>query len=212
MGVKVYSDGFRLILENTETKKQTVLDERRLGFVWPGVKNPGYILVMGLLNEPGIKKEEKVIIFLKEIEENNKERFQELLVIWSKRYKCKYTITNLDRKYELLENSFLRFKKKKGIKDVYLLGSEDFSGFEEAAPIINELADKKNLRIPKNTVVFDQLSRITANDLKSIDGVSIEERYYAVAALNHVISSFEYYPFTKQKKDSDNVETNEGYK
>lgn len=212
MSIKIYSDAHRLILENKETRKQTVLDDRRLSFIWPGVKNPGYILIMGLLNDPGLKKEEKVVVLLKEIEESNKERFMELLIIWSRRYKCKYLITSLDRKYELLENSFMRFKKSKGIKDVYILDSKDFSGFEETAPLINELAEKNNLRIPKNTILHDQLSRVTASDLRSVDGVNIEERYYAVTAMNHIISSWEYYRFYPPKRKVNPGIVSEGYR
>lgn len=210
--MKIYSDGHKLVLENTDTRKQTILDDRRIGFVFPGVRNPGYILVMGLLNEPGLKKEEKVVIFLKEIEEKDKERFFELLVIWSRRYKCKYVITSFDKKNELVENAFLRFKKSRSVKGVYLMDSKDFSGFEEAAPIINELGKKGNLRIPKNTVLNDQLSKQTPADLKSVDGVSIEERHYAVNALNHVISSWEYFPFSKPKKKAEAGVMQEGYR
>ena len=210
--MKIYSDGHKLVLENTDTRKQTILDDRRIGFVFPGVRNPGYILVMGLLNEPGLKKEEKVVIFLKEIEEKDKERFFELLVIWSRRYKCKYVITSFDKKNELVENAFLRFKKSRSVKGVYLMDSKDFSGFEEAAPIINELGKKGNLRIPKNTVLNDQLSKQTPADLKSVDGVSIEERHYAVNALNHVISSWEYYSFCPPKKKSEVAVMQEGYR
>lgn len=210
--MKIYSDGHKLVLENTDTRKQTILDDRRIGFVFPGVRNPGYILVMGLLNEPGLKKEEKVVIFLKEIEEKDKERFFELLVIWSRRYKCKYVITSFDKKNELVENAFLRFKKSRSVKGVYLMDSKDFSGFEEAAPIINELGKKGNLRIPKNTVLNDQLSKQTPADLKSVDGVSIEERHYAVNALNHVISSWEYYSFCPPKKKSEVGVMQEGYR
>ena len=212
MSIKVYPDQHRLILENTDTRKHTVLNERRMGFIWPGVKHSGYILVMGLLNETTLKEGDKVVLLLKEIEEQEKQRFNELLVIWSRRYRCKYIITNFDRKTELQQNSFLQFKKKRGVKDIYLLDSKDFSGFEETAPLINELAVAGNLRIPKNTVLNDQLSRITANDLKSMDGSNVEERFYAVAALNHIISSFEYFPFSKPKKKSENSIVNEGYR
>ena len=92
------------------------------------------------------------------------------------------------------------------------MDSKDFSGFEETSPIINELAQKKNLRIPKNTVLNDQLSRITAHDLKSVEGKSVEERYYAIASLNHIVSSYEYYPFSKSKKKSGEIKTQEGYR
>lgn len=212
MSIKIYSDAHKLILENKETRKQTILNDRRIGFVFPGIRNPGYLVILGLLDEPTLKKGEKVVLFLKEIEEREKERFFELLIIWSRRYKCKYVITSLDKKNELVQNAFLRFKKSRNVKGVYLMDSKDFSGFEEAAPIINELAQKNNLRIQKNTVLNDQLSRITANDLKSVDGVSIEERHYAVNALNHVISSFEYYPFSKPKKKAEVGIVNEGYR
>ena len=208
MSIKVYSDQYRLILENTETRKQTVLDERRIGFIWPGVKHPGYILIMGLLNETTLKEGDKVVLLLKEIEEKEKQRFNELLVIWSRRYRCKYIITNFDRKTELQQNAFLKFKKKRGVKDIYLLDSKDFSGFEETAPLINELATAGNLRIPKNTVLNEQLSKLTVEDLK----VDIEEKCYAVTALNHIISSWEYYPFMKPKKKSENSIVNEGYR
>ena len=212
MAVKIFNDGFRLVIENTDTRNQTILNDRRIGFVFPGVRNPGYILVMGLLDEPTLKKGEKVVLFLKEIEEKDKERFFELLIIWSRRYKCKYVITSFDKKNELVENAFLRFKKSRNVKGIYLMDSKDFSGFEEAAPIINELGKKGNLRIPKNTVLNDQLSKQTAADLKSVDGVSIEERHYAVNALNHVISSWEYFPFSKPKKKAEAGVMQEGYR
>lgn len=95
-------------------------------------------------------------------------------------------------------NTFYDFWSKHNYRYGNLLPAPYVDNFRLGVEIIKSWVSARRLIIPENTLILDQLSRITENDLSDPD---VMKRFFAVDGLRHVVASFKRDPASQSRPD-----------
>lgn len=201
----VEKDGSRIIVMSKE--RQVYLD-RRLAFMWPSGDHGGYFLMIGRLEETGITGELPYVV-LDEGERPDKDNLYQAVIAAMRRWHAKWMFAEVSGGWKLLNINFSAWLKQMNAKGVRLIDTTEYSGIRETLPLIRSLLNKGAI-IMADGPLKRQVSAITTSDLRTADGETVEQRFPAVTAFGHIISSYELYPYRK-KKQKNHTATTEGY-
>lgn len=204
--LKIFADGYRLVMEwprpGGGAPKSRIYLDRRCGLAWPTARGPGYFCVCGLLDEP-TPSGPRPVVLLAEQQEADHQRLFTTMTATMRKLHCGWILADGQKDWDSLRYELHRHVVKKNIRGLKLLEAHDFSGIAEARPVIERLVESKSLRISRATILFKQLAHIGAGDLRERDQVKPEERFFAVHAFSHVVTSWEMYPWKRPTKFED---------
>ena len=194
--INIFKDGYKIIFQYPkEEEKPQRIDEYftiRGGISWPGIAAPGYYCIFGLKNEPTLT-EKNPLILLAEGKDSRMEKFFERMTLHATKTYCEQLFADVREENKGYEDSLYRFIRERKIKGIRLWDSSEFTGnVEYGVALIKQWRQDKSLRIQKDTILRDEIERMTHEDAKEID-----KRFYAIAALIRVLCSFEAYPWRK---------------
>jgi len=210
---KIYTDDYRLVMSwprSNGPPKLHIYLNRRCGLTWPTANNPGYYCLMGLLDEPTLSS-------IRPLRLINEGEFTDTARLWDRVTKvcklmhCEWILADLRDEFYGLQLEFTNYVRRRRVEGLRLRDVSDISTFEMARPLIARRADTDTLAIPKHTILRKQLGMITPDDLRQVDYQQPEERFYAVHALNHVVTSYHMYPWHKPKKPQWQMPRQGGY-
>ena len=101
-------------------------------------------------------------------------------------YKCHY-YADLSGDFETEFEAYRDFLSRGSYNHGALLSAPYADRFRLGIELIKSLIKARRLEIPKETVTFEQLSRITEYDLAD---PACRQRFYAIEGLRHVMASF----------------------
>ena len=184
------SAGGGVVIEITPEEGQTVRDHYRgvrCGLSWPTPHSPGYYCMVGqLIKSNAIGK--YPLRLLKEGQEQTPgvlfQRMADDLGLFNG-----YEIyTDLSEKYRSYVLAFSDFERnERGSQKLYLKFSPFFQSFLHGISLIKEWVKDEALTIPKESIVYNQLREIKADDLKG----NPEDVFYAINGLRYVIGAFQ---------------------
>jgi len=162
---------------------------------WPTGKSPGYYCIFGLKDEPTLS-EKRPLELLAEGEAKIMEKLFEKVALSGTRLFCERLFADLREENEGFRKSFYRFVSERKIEGIYLSDSSEFENIEYGATLIKQWQYDNALKIGKDTILNDQLGKMTPEDLDN----KAQERFYAVAAFIRVLKSFEAYPWRRSRR------------
>ena len=167
----------------------------RGGLVWPRSKTPGYFCLFGLLDEPTLT-EKKPLVLLTEVTDPQLERLFSVMVERAVRWFCSWVFITED---EGFENNLYRFIQKRNVKGEtkFYAAPESSSNPEYTTALIKQWRRDRALKIPRETALGREIIRVKPEHLKGAE----DDNFYAIKALNYVLTSFEIYPYAKPKRD-----------
>ncbi len=181
-----------------QPEQQYEYRERRCGVTWPGPRNPGYVVVFGQRNEvSGFVYRQTDM--LGEGEEDNMERFFDLIIEAMRKFHCTWLCCDRSEKYDTQLFAFGRHVAKRNFK-IDIVDMSGIGGFEEARPIVDDMIRDDLLFIMKGSRLRQQSGRLTPVDLHTKDRVGPEERFWSVNAMHFVLVSWSVYPYRKEGK------------
>jgi len=87
--------------------------------------------------------------------------------------------------------AYFEFRRERRVRNGDLQPASYVDNFRLGVEALKSLFRQHRLIIPKDSICFDQLSRITTDDLATPD---LKERFYAIEALRHAITSYRVQP------------------
>ena len=180
----------------------------RMGITWPSPNNPGYFCIVGIESIKDTRYPK--VCLISESEENDRERLFNRILGQARNYNVRDLFADNGKSWITIESNFVRLCKDRNIKNLRLTDSNEWSGFENALPIIREKTIRGAIRIPSGTL-RTQLDIMTPESVKAHDRIPAENRFYAVNAFCHVICSYELFPY-RRKKDYSVEKQREGYR
>jgi len=219
---EIYSDDYRLcwkLPRNSGPPVIKVLFDRRCGFQWPTVENPGYFCILGLLDEPTMDGRVPRIL-LAEAESVVQDQFFEQMLAQCKKWGCKRLFGDLSNRWAAHEAALYAFGRKRGVRGLEVQNAVEFGDFEQARPVIRKYAkkheDEKQGALRCNSIAFKFADTIQQKQLSTMTPADFqghpEQRFYAVAALNYVLMSWEMFPWIKPSRDEPFTGDGEGYR
>ena len=212
----IYEDNGKVVIDKPRKGKSHLIKvylDMRMGMTWPTATNPGYACIVGVLDEPHPVYGIKPLELLGEVEEKDTKRYFETVAASAKHFCCDKLLADTSDEHVNMVISFTRFVRKNRTPNIRLINAKDFTGFEAARSIIERYNNKKHnafyIRPHRNPIIAKDLKTFDARDLKG----KPEEKYYALHALNHVLTSYNLYPWRKPVRDQKSVlpENWEGY-
>lgn len=198
--VQVY-DGERLVSEREYI-------ERRCGIAWPTINSPGYACIFGLYKEP----EPRRLRLLWELEEQDRSKLISKTVVYCQHLAVRWAFADLSGEYEGYEMAWYNHCKRRNVQTVQLHDVHDISGIERTWSAIDDLTKQRLLRMTRRSLLYAQGLSISPDTIRTIDNVKPHERWYAVHALSHVVASYDYFPFSEdKKKPATNTGSRPGY-
>ena len=180
----------------------------RMGITWPTANNPGYLCVSAIESIKDTRY--PMVCLLSESEENDRERLFNRVIAYSRNYNVRELYAKLGKSWMTVEAQFIKLCKNRNIENLRLNDATEWSGFEEALPIILEKAIRGAIRVPSG-ILRSQLDIMTPESVKAHDRIPAENRFYAVSAFCHAIVSYELFPYRKKLEKSVNKQR-EGYR
>ena len=194
-----------------------VFVDRRVGIAWPGAHNPAYFCMFGLERLPGAAGERPLRLLCefentKDGAQGTNARFFQALAFMCRKLHCKWCFCDLQTPAVNMERAFDLFVRDRGVRNIRLENSYEYSGIVEAGPRIRELNSKKLLLLKTPLVYFTGQERGvsllrrqigTADPVGvagTVDRVRPEERYHALYALSHVVTSYQQRPWRIPQK------------
>nr|BDD45671.1 hypothetical protein 19 [Desulfobacterales bacterium] len=209
---KIYTDRHRLVISTPrkgQPPHQSIYLERRCGLSWPTAHNPGYFVVVGLL-DIATPSGEKPIEVITEGERPTPTHLFERLVVVMREYSVKCLLANM-RGHEREYMALGRFMKSRNIKYFSVLDTVEFSGLEESLGTITDMLINRLIRMDPRMKLFRQIDGLRPEDLKSQKAVRPEERLHAYYAFSQVVTSFQVYPYRKPLRNRSTPRRRSGY-
>lgn len=174
--------------------------DRRMGITWPGPMNPGYYCIFGLEDwlDPVSHERRLVLLAEKEVPNNLDEffsAFRNACVVYSAWNV--YALGTGAREFYF--DAYSVYAKKMGAwaSNIRLNDISDLSSFEAGRSIASNRAKKRALVVPKGTVLRGQMEAVTPENCRTSEGMDPITRWYAAAAMNHVLVSHDFYPWVR---------------
>jgi len=168
----------------------------RGGISWPTPYAQAYFCILG--QEVGHEESEGKRVLLAEHEDSSSylDKFYERLIVVAAQMGCRkfYAAMPEDRQDCGYLNDFTQYARKQK-SSVTLHDAEDADDFLLGLNRIRPGTHKGSLILPEDSLVREQLSSITAQDLEDKPG----DKYNAINGLCHALGSFFRYPAVKRK-------------
>ena len=186
--------------------------DRRMGVSWPTVHHPGYFAVVGTEEWIDPVAKDRRRWFLDEGEHQDRDAFFQDLCAAAFRWKCSGVWLEIGETNKLIAGALSRHLREHGIgSPLPVRDCAGLTGFKAAFPIISKLRENGLLEIPQDSLLYQDISTMVRDDLKTQDGLPADERRHRVAALNHVAISYDYTPVTPRRKTKGGSSPTEGY-
>jgi hypothetical protein len=170
--------------------------DRRCGVAWPTVHSPGYACIMGLYNEAKPRR----VRLLWEFRSDQRSKLIDKTVVGCRRYGCKWAFADLQGEYEPHLYAWWRHCKNLKIDDLQINDVHDIGGIVNARADIDDMTHQGLLRIPRKTILYGEGMRLTPDLVRAVEHVPVEAQFPAMTALAHVVVSYSWYPYKKDKK------------
>lgn len=185
-------------LTGKEISRKRYLDIRG-GISWPTPYVPAYFCILGQeVGQDGNDESEGKRVLLAEHEDRSSylDKFYERLIVDAAQVGCRkfYAAMPEDRQDCGYLNDFNQYARKQK-SSVTLHEAKDADDFLLGINRIQPGTHKGSLILPEDSLVREQLSSITAQDIEDKPG----ERYNAINGLRHALGSFFRYPAVKRK-------------
>ena len=217
-------------LQPTGNADPLIYVDRRVGITWPGAHNPAYFCMLGL-EERKTMTGDRHYRLLCEFENVDKggqsgtnARFFAAVSYMCNKLHCEACYCDLQTGDVNMEAAFDQYAAARGIDGIILENSYNYSGIVEAGPRIRELNAKRLLHIKSPLIYLKGQERgisVLRRQIGTADPVGVagtvdrvrpEERYHALYALSHIITSYQQFPYRTPDKEAVAAGPTEGYR
>jgi hypothetical protein len=159
----------------------------RCGLNFPSPSGPGFFCLVGQLTRKNISGEYPLRV-LREGEEAIPSQLFKTMCDDMGTFGAKEIFTDTGETFKGYVLSFTSFKKEQRRRQPLYLMPAPFTDFSHRVLTIKSMVKKDSLYIPKDSIIYQQLKTITADDLRHQQP---GEKFYAISALGFVVSAFE---------------------
>lgn len=205
MAMKRVIDGDRILFIDAKdaTKSQCFLD-RRGAVVWPRQKEPGIVMVAGLLEEKHDSGRWPLVVLF----EDSRDSVSGCMRLMSAKgnfYRISLWLGDLESVRNSVE--YGTYLKRFNPKRTGILDAADFPGIAETIDAVDDMGKNGLLRLHRETDAARQLSM--ADDSGKLDDAA----FPAALALCMIVNSYLIYPArTKKMRPKPSKKTGEGYR
>ena len=204
--------------DETGTKAEILFLDRRCGISWPTANRMGYASIWGLEDRRTALGASKPVVLLSEVVDKksgegrvSRQIFFERILAACHKYHCEWLFADLGEKWEVIIARFDREVGKLRAK-VRLYDCHDWLDVEKVRPVIDELIANRLIEIPRQTILYSEMRTFGPSDIRTQDGLSVEERYPAIMAMGAAVTSFDLYPYHKPAAAGPKIGVKEGYR
>lgn len=182
----------------------------RAGLTWPNKSAPAYYCILGQLDRENEFKRNPIVFFC---EGQSKELplLLDKLTDHAKMLMCEEIYVDLTEDRKCFKDSFSGYCRENQTRGLYLRQAPWPENFSFGLGIIRDWLGKESLEIDRETILAQQLGKISEDLLE--DTAKAEIEFYAIKALRYALNAFQKYPWRPPLEDINygNPENYPGY-
>jgi len=188
--VKVKRISGPIIIEITSDNGQTKEEYFRgvrCGLAWPTAVSPGYFVLIGQYTKSNVTGRFP-LRFLREGQGETPAKLFQKLFNETGAFRCWEIFSDLSEKnYSYLSAFEQERRANRNLQDIRLDFAPFYQNFSHGISLIKEWIEGEALHIPRDTIVYNQLTTITAENVR----MDPERIFFAVNGLRFVVGAFE---------------------